>query len=58
MSRMVVAFLKREEGSTAVEYTTTLALILLVGMPAYSSLASNASQTFTTVGTNLKLHAS
>jgi pilus assembly protein Flp/PilA len=45
-----VAFLKNEDGPTAVEYAVMLALIIVVCITAISALGSNASNTFTYVG--------
>jgi pilus assembly protein Flp/PilA len=46
----VAAFLKNEDGPTAVEYAVMLALIIVVCIGAISALGSNASNTFTYVG--------
>ena len=46
----VVAFLKNEDGPTAVEYAVMLALIIVVCIAAISALGSNASNTFQYVG--------
>ena len=46
----VVAFLKDQDGPTAVEYAVMLALIIVVCISAISALGSNASNTFTYVG--------
>jgi pilus assembly protein Flp/PilA len=46
----VIAFLKNEDGPTAVEYAVMLALIIVVCITAISALGSNASNTFTYVG--------
>ena len=45
-----VAFLKKEDGPTAVEYAVMLALIIVVCIAAISALGSNASNTFQYVG--------
>ena len=50
LSRSVAAFLKNEDGPTAVEYAVMLALIIVVCIAAISALGSNASNTFTFVG--------
>jgi pilus assembly protein Flp/PilA len=53
LSRFVtplVRFLKKEEGPTAVEYAVMLALIIVVCIAAITTLGSNASSTYTTVG--------
>jgi len=46
----VVAFLKNEDGPTAVEYAVMLALLIVVCIAAISALGSNASNTFQYVG--------
>ena len=51
--RRVVEFLKREDGPTAVEYAVMLALIIVVCISAVTALGSNASQTFSYVGSNV-----
>jgi len=56
MSRLlhkVTAFLKREDGPTAVEYAVMLALIIVVCIAAISTLGSNASNTFQYVGSEV-----
>ena len=50
VSRSIVAFLKTEDGPTAVEYAVMLALIIVVCIAAISSLGSSASNTFQFVG--------
>ena len=49
-SSSVVAFLKKEDGPTAVEYAVMLALIIVVCIAAITALGSNANGTFTNVG--------
>ena len=48
--RQAVAFLKREDGPTAVEYAVMLALIIVVCIAAVTTLGSNANSTFSFVG--------
>jgi pilus assembly protein Flp/PilA len=48
--QFVVAFLKAEDGPTAVEYAVMLALIIVVCIGSIAILGSNANKTFTTVG--------
>ena len=43
-------FLKREDGPTAVEYAVMLALIIVVCIGAITTIGTNASATFTSVG--------
>jgi pilus assembly protein Flp/PilA len=52
--RHAVEFLKREDGPTAVEYAIMLALIIVVCIAAITALGSNASQTFSYVGSNVQ----
>jgi pilus assembly protein Flp/PilA len=49
LSKKFVAFLKKEDGPTAVEYAVMLALIIVVCIAAITTLGSNANQTFSTV---------
>ncbi len=53
-SKMMVEFLKKEDGPTAVEYAVMLALIIVVCIVAITALGNNASQTFSYVGVNTK----
>jgi len=46
----MVAFLKNEEGPTAVEYAVMLALIIVVCLAAVTTIGTNSSQTFSNVG--------
>ncbi len=50
LSHVVVNFLKREDGPTAVEYAVMLALIIVVCLAAITTLGQNANSTFTGVG--------
>jgi len=50
LGQFAVEFLKREDGPTAVEYAVMLALIIVVCIGAVTTLGSNASKTFTSVG--------
>jgi pilus assembly protein Flp/PilA len=52
-TEMVVNFVKREDGPTAVEYAVMLALIIVVCLAAITTLGQNANSTFTSVGTSL-----
>jgi pilus assembly protein Flp/PilA len=49
-----VAFLKAEDGPTAVEYAVMLALIVVVCIAAITSLGANANSTFSFVGSSVK----
>ncbi len=49
--QVVVNFLTREDGPTAVEYAVMLALIIVVCLGAITTLGQNANSTFTAVGT-------
>jgi len=54
ITQQLVSFLKKEDGPTAVEYAVMLALIIVVCIAAITALGSNASQTFSYVGSNVK----
>jgi pilus assembly protein Flp/PilA len=54
----VIAFLKNEDGPTAVEYAVMLALIIVVCIAAISALGSNASNTFNYVGNKVNTTSS
>lgn len=49
----VRAFLREEEGPTAVEYAVMLALIVVVCLTAISTIGQRANDTFEAVGTSL-----
>jgi pilus assembly protein Flp/PilA len=49
LSNVVVNFIKREDGPTAVEYAVMLSLIIVVCLVAITALGKNASATFSTV---------
>jgi pilus assembly protein Flp/PilA len=53
-----VAFLKAEDGPTAVEYAVMLALIIVVCIAAITAIGTNANSTFSTVGSSLQTTAS
>jgi pilus assembly protein Flp/PilA len=46
VARRAIAFLKKEDGPTAVEYAVMLALIIVVCIAAITTLGQNASSTF------------
>ena len=46
LARYLVAFLKNEDGPTAVEYAVMLAMIIVVCLAAISALGSSTSNTF------------
>ncbi|MFO0810449.1 MAG: Flp family type IVb pilin [Gemmataceae bacterium] len=52
MTKSAVAFLKAEDGPTAVEYAVMLALIIVVCIGAVTTLGGNASGTFSNVALN------
>ena len=54
LTKAAVAFLKKEDGPTAVEYAVMLALIVVVCIAAITTLGSNANSTFSFVGSTLK----
>jgi pilus assembly protein Flp/PilA len=49
LTQKLVAFLKKEDGPTAVEYAVMLALIIVVCIAAITTLGSNANNTFSSV---------
>jgi pilus assembly protein Flp/PilA len=49
----IVAFLKDEDGPTAVEYAVMLALIIVVCIGAITILGKNANGTFDSVGDSI-----
>jgi pilus assembly protein Flp/PilA len=56
-AQQVLAFLKNEDGPTAVEYAVMLALIIVVCIAAISTLGSNANGTFSFVATKVSSNA-
>jgi pilus assembly protein Flp/PilA len=48
----IVAFLKNEDGPTAVEYAVMLALIVVVCVAAITTLGTNTNSTFKNVALN------
>jgi pilus assembly protein Flp/PilA len=53
LTSVVVAFLKREDGPTAVEYAVLLALITVVCITSITTLGTRANSTFAKVGNTL-----
>ena len=53
MTKLVVDFLRKEDGPTAVEYAVMLALIIVVCIAAITTIGSNANATFNSVGSQL-----
>jgi pilus assembly protein Flp/PilA len=53
LQQWVVDFIQKEDGPTAVEYAVMLALIIVVCLAAITTVGTNASQTFSTVGNKL-----
>ena len=58
LMQKVVAFLKKEDGPTAVEYAVMLALIIVVCLVAITTLGTTANDTFSNVGAKLKAASS
>jgi pilus assembly protein Flp/PilA len=54
--RKVTAFLKCEDGPSAVEYAVMLSLIVVVCIAAITTMGKNANQAFSFVGSNIKGH--
>ena len=57
-TKLLVNFIKKEDGPTAVEYAVMLALIVVVCIAAITTLGSNANSTFSFVGSALTPTAS
>jgi len=53
LSKALVNFLKNEDGPTAVEYAVMLALIIVVCIAAITAVGTQASNTFSYVGTKI-----
>jgi pilus assembly protein Flp/PilA len=49
----LIAFLKDEDGPTAVEYAVQLALVIVVCISTIQTLGSNSNNTFSYVGTKV-----
>jgi pilus assembly protein Flp/PilA len=54
----LVAFLRNEDGPTAVEYAVMLALIIVVCIGAITTLGKNANATFSNVALNTAVSGS
>ena len=54
----VRAFLKAEDGPTAVEYAVMLALIIVVCITAITALGTNANKVFSNVALNTAVSSS
>lgn len=52
--RSFAAFLRKEDGPTAVEYAVMLSLIIVVCIIAITALGQSTSETFTYVGNQIK----
>ena len=53
LGHLVMDFVRREDGPTAVEYAVMLALIVVVCLIAITALGTNANKTFTTVSNSI-----
>ena len=53
-TKLLLNFIKKEDGPTAVEYAVMLALIVVVCIAAITTLGSNANSTFSFVGSAIK----
>ena len=51
--KSVVAFVKKEDGPTAVEYAVMLALIIVVCIAAVTTIGTTANAQFSRVGSSL-----
>jgi pilus assembly protein Flp/PilA len=54
----IVAFLKNEDGPTAVEYAVMLALIIVVCLGAITTMGKNANGVFSNVALNTSMSSS
>jgi pilus assembly protein Flp/PilA len=54
IGKALISFLKNEDGPTAVEYAVMLALIVVVCITAITALGTNAANTFSYVGGQVK----
>ena len=52
LSRFLCAFLRNDDGPTAVEYAVMLALIVVVCLAAIGTLGNNANSVFSNVALN------
>jgi pilus assembly protein Flp/PilA len=52
--KLVMGFLKKDAGPTAVEYAVMLSLIIVVCIAAITTLGKNANQAYSFVGSNIK----
>ncbi len=53
LARSVAAFLRDDDGPTAVEYAVMLALIIVVCLTAVALIGLQANETFLTVGSSM-----
>lgn len=53
LGQMVLDFLQKEDGPTAVEYAVMLALIIVVCITSIATLGSNANATFSFIATQV-----
>jgi pilus assembly protein Flp/PilA len=58
LGRLVVDFLRCEDGPTAVEYAVMLALIIAVCITAITTLGTNTNVAFTSAGNAISVSSS
>jgi pilus assembly protein Flp/PilA len=58
LSRCALAFLKDESGPTGVEYAVMMALLIVVCLASVTVLGTNANNTYSYVGTQVKVKGS
>jgi pilus assembly protein Flp/PilA len=58
LTRRALTFLKDESGPTAVEYAVMLAVIIIVCVVSITALGTNSSNTYSYVGTQVKVKGS
>jgi pilus assembly protein Flp/PilA len=58
LTRQLLAFLKDEDGPTAVEYAIMMALFIVVCVLSIAILGTNSNNTYSYVGTQVKVKGS
>jgi pilus assembly protein Flp/PilA len=58
LTHSALAFLKNEDGPTAVEYAVMMALVIAVCVTSVTVLGTNANNTYSYVGTQVKVKGS
>jgi pilus assembly protein Flp/PilA len=58
LAQRALAFLKNEDGPTAVEYAIMMALVIVVCVLSITILGTNSNNTYSYVGTQVKVKGS